>query len=241
MQYMGGKALLAKYICSILEAERAGPDQLFIDAFTGGANIIAGMSGPRLGLDINPHMIQLWQEVAAGTFQPPARVTEGEYRIAKQWAALGAEPSSYLGFVGTGCAYAGCWFYSYSARHYRSGTLKNDSYQQSANWTTRYQKSLAGARFKCMDALAELHPQAALVYCDPPYADTTNYSGTPPFDSSLFWQRAREWSAKNTVLISEYKAPPDFRVLYTFPKSLGLRNRADKREVRLERLFKYAG
>ena len=49
-----------------------------------------------------------------------------------------------------------------------------------------------------------------LIYCDPPYANTTKYTGTPDFDTDKFWDVMRKWSKDNDIYISEYEAPDDF-------------------------------
>lgn len=52
-------------------------------------------------------------------------------------------------------------------------------------------------------------PQNALVYCDPPYTETSQYNGVD-FNSDRFWEWAREVSKQNLLAVSEYKAPDDF-------------------------------
>jgi site-specific DNA-adenine methylase len=63
----------------------------------------------------------------------------------------------------------------------------------------------------------QLHPRRKLIYCDPPYAqrtypikyrrDTKRYD---EFDTAAFWERMRQWSRTNLVVISETSAPADF-------------------------------
>ena len=49
-------------------------------------------------------------------------------------------------------------------------------------------------------------PNGAVVYCDPPYANTTKYV-TGEFNSKEFWAWADEVSRTNPVYVSEYTAP----------------------------------
>jgi len=77
-----------------------------------------------------------------------------------------------------------------------------------------------------------------VLYCDAPYKSSTEansrHYGTPPFDFDAYWDRVREWShptLENLVLVSEYKAPPDFRCLFALEKK-GVHGR-----VNIERLF----
>jgi DNA adenine methylase len=80
-----------------------------------------------------------------------------------------------------------------------------------------------------------LRPKNKLIYCDPPYQGSTPYA-TGPFNHKLFWSIMRRWSRDNVVFISEYRAPPDFEEVSSSEKSMSLRG-ADKKEVRVERLF----
>ena len=55
-----------------------------------------------------------------------------------------------------------------------------------------------------------------LIYCDPPYISSKktwplNYKG---FDHAKFWQWVRKMSRKNIVIVSEYEAPDDFKVIW---------------------------
>lgn len=49
-------------------------------------------------------------------------------------------------------------------------------------------------------------PDGAVVYCDPPYANTAKYV-TGEFNSDEFWKWADEVSRTNPVYVSEYTAP----------------------------------
>ena len=58
-----------------------------------------------------------------------------------------------------------------------------------------------------------------LIYCDPPYISSKktwplNYKG---FDHAKFWQWVRKMSRKNIVIVSEYEAPDDFKVIWEKP------------------------
>ncbi len=72
-------------------------------------------------------------------------------------------------------------------------------------------KNLKGVIFKHRN-YKNLNPKGEIVYCDPPYANTTEYTGN--FDSKQFWHIIRKWSQDNIVLISEYTAPVDFKIIW---------------------------
>jgi len=58
-------------------------------------------------------------------------------------------------------------------------------------------------------------PSDAIVYCDPPYKWTAEYSEWA-FNHTKFRQHMRDLSKTNQVFISEYTAPDDFKVIYEF-------------------------
>lgn len=77
-----------------------------------------------------------------------------------------------------------------------------------------------------------------LVYCDPPYANTTQYGAFDGFDHKVFWDKMREWARCNTVVVSEYEAPDDFVCVEEFVSQMGM-SVGDKetRPKRVEKVF----
>ena len=73
-----------------------------------------------------------------------------------------------------------------------------------------------------------------LIYCDPPYKNTTGYK-VGKFNSDLFWNTMREWSKNNYVFISEEEAPDDFEVVWEQKKRRTLNSKV--RECKTEKLF----
>lgn len=58
-------------------------------------------------------------------------------------------------------------------------------------------------------------PKNAVVYCDPPYKDTALYAQWW-FEHDSFWEFVRKISKTNSVFVSEYSAPDDFRCIFEF-------------------------
>ena len=70
---------------------------------------------------------------------------------------------------------------------------------------------LANLTFSTLDYREVVIPDGAVVYCDPPYADTDCHGyagGDGGFDSVAFWDWVR--TRPFPVFVSEYKAPEDF-------------------------------
>ena len=81
----------------------------------------------------------------------------------------------------------------------------------------------------------------ALIYCDPPYQNTTKYS-TNSFDYDVFWNWCRKMSNDNIVLISEYNAPDDFGCIWSKEHLANFdckRGMDIEKKRRVEKLFKY--
>ena len=87
----------------------------------------------------------------------------------------------------------------------------------------------------------EHKPENMLVYCDPPYEGTTRYGAFSGFDHALFWETMRKWSKNNTVVISEYKAPDDFKCVGGHKTKMRMYDKDGKQQERIERLFMYDG
>lgn len=64
-------------------------------------------------------------------------------------------------------------------------------------------------------------PNNAIVYCDPPYQWTAEYS-EGNFNHSKFWEYIRKISKTNKVFTSEYTAPADFKCIYEFSQKSSL-------------------
>ena len=78
----------------------------------------------------------------------------------------------------------------------------------------------------------------ALIYCDPPYSNTTKYS-TKEFDTNKFWDWCRIMSKNNYVYISEYNAPEDFECIWQ--KEITTSLKVKEHEKRVEKLFRKNG
>jgi DNA adenine methylase len=215
MQYLGGKARLAKRICAILESHRS-PGQRFVDVFTGGANIVAGMGdhGPRVANDGCEPLITLYKAWLAG-WRPPTDVSEDLYREIK----ARRDPTDPLtAFVGFGCSFGGKWFGGYARG------------SENRNYARGSAKVLARKIQRCSDVLFTCHDFAAvdilpgdLIYCDSPYFGTTDYSFFDGFDGPAYVSKLTEWAQIADVFVSEYAAQaPNWELVAEFATSRGV-------------------
>ena len=69
------------------------------------------------------------------------------------------------------------------------------------------------------------------------YNETTKYK-FGRFDSETFWEWCRNTSKNgNTVIISEYKAPDDFKCIWSKETKTDIRTKDNGKETRIEKLF----
>jgi DNA adenine methylase len=225
MRYQGGKVSQSKIIAQILSIAR-DPNQIYFKPFVGGGSVLCRMSGIRIANDINSDLIALYRAIQIG-WEPPTNVSKEMYDLAKDNSEL---LSPHIrAFLAVGCSYGGKWWGGYAqsdGRNYADESAKNLLKQkpkiQDAAFTSKHYR--------------EFTPHGMLIYCDPPYADTTSYDGYGDFDNDEFWETMQVWSQDNTVFVSEYTAP-DFCVeVYRWEKKTTLVHKGEAPK-RIDKLF----
>lgn len=90
--------------------------------------------------------------------------------------------------------------------------------------------------FHCGDYSQFIGTKNAVIYCDPPYQNTTGYISSKGFNHEDFWEFIRNLSKDNIVLVSEETAPEDFTVVWekTVLRSIN----ASVKSNSVEKLFK---
>lgn len=239
MRYMGGKGRIAKKIADTILASTDGRGTYW-EPFVGG-----GATAAQLGRhfntanysDIHPDLILMWQSVIHNGWQPPTDVSYELY----QELRYTTEPSALRGFVGFGGSFGGRWFEGYArGGHTSDGTPRNHQ-AESARAVLKdaaRMRAKANTNVFVADALTIEPSPGDVVYCDPPYAGTKNYSRTAPFDHDRFWAQAKAWSESGVhVFVSEYKAPEDWQCLWDQPLRSSVRVGSAERHIAVERLF----
>ena len=229
MQYQGSKNRLSKAILPIIEQYRT-PEQLYIEPFCGGCNIIDKVSGPRVASDNHEYLIHMWIELQKGWI-PPTDVSKEQYYHVKNNQSLYSK--AYIGYVGFMCSFGAKWWGGYAANS------KGDNYADRASRVlTKQIQSLKDVQFMSIDYRdyefdSEL--ESAFFYCDIPYKDTTQYSGSK-FDHEEFYEWCRRMKDQgHTILVSEYEMPSDFECVLEINHFTQLNK--NKKESRVEKLF----
>ncbi len=98
--------------------------------------------------------------------------------------------------------------------------------------------NLKGIVFTSQDYLTLDLPQNSIVYCDPPYQNTTKY--TYKFNHEVFWNWVRKISQDHEVFVSEYAAPDDFEMIWQkeIKNSLSENGKSGGFKFSTEKLFK---
>lgn len=205
MRYLGSKHRLAKKIAEIVHSI---PHTAYYEPFLGSAAVLERIETPvRIASDVDTDLIAFWQAVKAGWI-PPGNLSKPAYLWAK---ANQQRVAPYLrGFIGFFCSYGGKKWGGYAqgdgrnfAAEARRGALKRAPYIKSAAILEMSYQSLT-----------PWLTDGALIYCDPPYNNTTGY--THKFDSDTFWETTQIWlKAGCTVLVSEYNIPVAHEICYS--------------------------
>lgn len=230
MHYLGGKFRVGKQIAGFLNNLRK-PDQAYWEPFVGAAWILMRIKGePNYASDIHYELIEMWKALQRDWI-PPNIVSEKDYALAK----VGALLPELTAFIGFGCSWGGKYFGGYArdpksdrnyAQNARNSLLKKIAQMP----TTKF--------FRANYFLCSPPTQDMLIYCDPPYADTTKYSMS--FNHMRFWERCQELNLSgHTVIVSEYKAPRDWTCVLEMSTRTDYKSRNNQMIPRIERLFMY--
>lgn len=238
MKYMGSKARFANEILAIVLNERK-EGQWYIEPFCGGCNTLDKVEGKRMGFDINSHLIAMWRALISGDYVPK-KITRSYYDAVKK--SPNDYPSCIVGWVGFNCSYSGKFFGGFAGdTKTKLGTIRDYQGEAIRNVMKQVDK-LKGVLFGSRSYRDIILPVDSIIYCDPPYSNTTTYSEC--FDNDAFWRWARIAAEMgHTVFVSEYDAPVDFECVWTHQakSSLSANGRYGGSKESTERLFRYTG
>jgi DNA adenine methylase len=205
LNYMGSKARLANELGEIISRARK-PRQWFVEPFVGGFNIAGNLCNPRLASDSNPYLISMYKALQQGWI-PPSSITFEEYTKIKTNKT--DYPPELVAFVGFGCSFGNKWFGGY-ARSTCNNRVRNFA-AETKNAILKNLKQINGVQFIHSSYDRLTIPDNSLIYCDPPYENSTHYNAVDKFDHQKFWGWVRYTVQKgHIVFVSEYTAPDDF-------------------------------
>jgi len=226
MRYFGGKfrtsTQIANYINPLIG------DKKYIEPFIGGSWVFSKIkANEKLGSDLNKYLSSLYNAILAG-WEIPDTITKELYTKIKN--NKDKYPEELVAFVGFGCSFSGKWFGGYAKSADRNYALN------AKNSLIKKSKGFENSTFQYKD-YRDYNVKDCIIYCDPPYDETTKFDAIGNFNTAEFWQTMRKWSKDNIVFISEYIAPDDFENLLEMPTKMDMHTKNGK-EMRVEKLFK---
>lgn len=249
MQYMGGKSRISKRIAGVISneiygrkiadcvadskrgRERERESNTLVSLFCGTCSVESKLTcfDKIICNDNHEYLIEMLRGVQNG-YELPEFITPEDYKYIRTHKD---ENKVLTGFVGFGCSFGGKWFGGYARN--KGGT---NYALQSKTSLLKDMATLKNATFICADYRDVVLPEGAVIYADPPYANTTGYNHEK-FDSVAFWDYMREIGKEHQVFISEQEAPNDFECIWEkqFTRTLD-RNKSNQFKVS-EKLFTY--
>lgn len=220
MRYMGSKRRIADDLITIMQPdiEKASA---YVEPFTGGANVICEVKHKtRIAADNNKYLIAMFKCLQRGVCFPRIITREMHKEARSKFRNGGVrrlEELGLIGWVGFMASFRADFFAGYNGEAEKSGDytafIKNIDAQA---------PKFKGIKFIAIDYTKLEIPSGAVVYCDPPYAQTTEYK-TGNFDSKIFWEWCKYAAQRATVYVSEYSAPKYAKEVWAKEIQNGLR------------------
>lgn len=236
MIYLGSKNRLSKHLAPIIQSYVDKGCKGYVEPFVGGANMIDKIECEnRIGSDVDRYVIATLQGLQDG-LEPPMEVSRELYDEIKN------NKDNYsdflVGYIGYEMSFGAKWFGGYVKRDDKK--FRGDIYSYKS--CMKQAPLLKGILFKCCSYEDYKDLSGYVIYCDPPYAETTPYK--QKFDYEKFHNWCREIGKNNTILISEYSMPEDFECIWSKETMVSLDSNkkvSDKKNIRVEKLFTYKG
>lgn len=238
MKYVGGKQKMGSKISEYM-MKHINPSNVngYLEPFVGGCGVFKNMVEYNfktcIGSDFHKSLIMMWVALQKNTLIFPKNISE------KMWKKFKNEKtdSALKGLFGFGLSFGGDYFSGYIQKY--AGTSGRDFYVELKNSLKSIQQKINKNNVKFYHKkYNDWKPTNMLIYCDPPYKDTTQYK-VESFDHNKFWENMRQWSKNNYVFISEENAPKDFKCVWKQSKLRSLTPDKEKMHVSLEKLYVY--
>lgn len=233
---MGSKSRIIKEILPLILADKK-EGQYFVEPFCGGCNVTDKVSGNRIANDHNKYLIAMFEGLISGE-KYPEQISRELHSDVRECFRSGSDKYDlgFIGWVGFMASYRGVFFGGYCGAPVSSKGRPRDYVAEQIRNISRQIPKLQGVEFRSGDYKNLQIPDESIIYCDPPYKDTTGYAVGLDHDEFWQWCRERVYDG-HKVYISEYQAPDDF--IQIWQKSLRNNMTPDKKAT--EKLFIYEG
>lgn len=237
--YHGGKKRLGKELAQVIYDLSLDIEQEYDFEIKGYCEPFCGMLGvyqhipemfkdhkPKMKYkagDLNKSVILMWQEAQKG-WKPPNTCSEKHFNELK----YNGKDSAEKGFIGHQFGYGGQYFLAFRTKY-----GKPPIQQKAVNNVVDISTKLINVKFNYGDYKQFTELKGYIIYCDPPYVNTTQYDNS--FDSKNFWLWCEYMSKYNIVFVSEYKAPKGIEKV--FSKKVKLTGKKTKTLQKVEKLY----
>ncbi|MDX9695392.1 MAG: DNA adenine methylase [Bacteroidales bacterium] len=203
---MGSKNKLAKELLPLILRNRKS-NQWYVEPFCGGCNMIDKVKGNRIGSDVNEYLIEFLKYVQTNIPFDPPNISEKDYIDIKN--NKDNYPKWLVGYVGFNLSFGAKFFGGY-----RRDKAGQRDYQNEAQQNIKaQQENLIGIDFVCCSYDKLEIPNDSIIYCDPPYRDTTKYKDCIDYEKFYNWCIQKQKDG-HKVFISEYWMPEPFKCVY---------------------------
>lgn len=214
MKYMGSKNRIVKDILPVMLNNYNG--NVFVDLFCGGCSVIENVpnSYRRIANDSQYYLIEMWKALVNDEKFPYTIDREFYKNVRASYNTNNGNYSDALiGWVGFMASFNGRFFDGGYSGHNVVGKngKARDYIRENINNTLSQVPALRGVEFHSVSYANFAVPDGSLVYCDPPYKGTKQYSSSKNFDYDKFYDWCRQTAKNgNKVFVSEYAMPDDF-------------------------------
>ena len=182
-------------------------NKTWVEPFVGGGNMIDKVDGIRFGCDSNRYTIEALISIRDDINRIPKdnkEFTEAMYKELR-----GSDNYEFKGYASFAFSYSGKFLGGWRRDGANKRDYVNESYRNAVNQSPKLQ----GVRLECSLYSDIKLNEPCIIYCDPPYANTTKYKDD--FNHDIFWQWCRDMvNDGHIVFVSEYNAPDDFKCLW---------------------------
>lgn len=241
MVYQGSKNRISKFLVPIIQKYIDDNNiKTYIEPMCGSCSIIEKIKCEnKIAADINDELIALLRYVKSDPFLSiaPHDCSFEHYSEVRENRKknTGRYSKSYMALIGY-CA-------SYGGRYFDGGYARangRNMYKERVLNLKEDALLLQDIEFICCDYKKFADYKDCLLYFDPPYKDTKQYS-IQNINYDEFYDFLRQLSQNNVVLISEYNMPNDFKCIWQRERKVQQKSDRVAAEKATEKLFIYNG
>lgn len=229
---MGSKTRIAKHILPIILKNRRD-NQCYVEPFVGGANMIDKVKGWRIGSDINYWLIEALKFIRDDTTPCDNSVfTEDHYFVSSYIVRNNIDTDMNHGLIGFSLfaySFGGKWLGGWSRG------VGRDYVAEQHRASIKQSPLLQGVELYNVSYKELKIPPQSIIYCDPPYANTTGYKDS--FNHDEFWEWCRDKVIEgHQLFVSEYNAPDDFIEVWSHKLGVSV-SKNGSHKMGVEKLF----